>query len=69
MVRWDWENDGSYDTKWTSSKTSTHNLATYGINTIRLQVRDSGGLTDTIIHQVTVSEKSLVQVALPLVSR
>jgi CSLREA domain-containing protein len=69
MVRWDWENDGTYDTKWTTSKTSTYNLATYGINTIRLQVRDSGGLTDTIIHQVTVSEQSLKQLLLPLVSR
>jgi len=67
FVRWDWDNNGSYDTNWSTTKKASHSFATIGVNTIRLQVRDTGGLTDTVIHQVAVSEKTSWQILLPLV--
>ena len=53
-VRWDFEDDGLYDTLFTTTRTVTHTYATTGIKTIRLEVRDTGGLTDTTTHTVTI---------------
>ncbi len=55
-VRWDWENDGFYDTGWSTTKVATHIFTASGLYTIRLQVRDTGSLTDTTIRQVSVLE-------------
>jgi CSLREA domain-containing protein len=55
-VRWDWENDGFYDTVWSTTKVATHTFPTPGEHTTRLQVRDTGGLTDTVTQQVSVLE-------------
>jgi PKD repeat protein len=38
--RWDWENDGTWDTGWLASATTTHTWTTPGAKTIALQVRD-----------------------------
>jgi PKD repeat protein len=54
-VRWDWENDGSYDTGWSTTKTASHSFDTTGTHTIRLVVQDTRGLTDATTRQVTVS--------------
>lgn len=54
QVRWDWENDGTYDTNYTTRKTASHTYTTTGPHTIGLQVRDTGGLTATRMQQVTV---------------
>jgi PKD repeat protein len=62
-VRWDWENNGFYDTGWSTTKVATHTFTTPGLYTIRLQVRDTGGLTDTATRQVSVLES----VFLPIV--
>ncbi|MFQ6073247.1 MAG: PKD domain-containing protein, partial [Methanosarcinales archaeon] len=53
-VRWDWENDGIYDTSYTTTKTSTHKYLSKGNYTIKMQVKDTGGLTDTTTLKVTV---------------
>ena len=58
-VRWDWENNGSYDTGWSITKTTSHQYSTTGTKTIKLEVKDTGGLTDTVIHQITVSTACL----------
>jgi parallel beta-helix repeat protein len=55
-VRWDWENDGFYDTVWSTTKVATHTFTTPGKHTTRLQVRDTGGLADTATRQVSVLE-------------
>jgi hypothetical protein len=49
--RWDWENDGSWDTDFTSFPSSdhtiTHQFISSGTKTVKMEVRDPLGLTDT----------------------
>lgn len=45
-VRWDWEDDGIWDTPWTIQKLAEHQYSGRGTYTVRLAVRDPGGLTD-----------------------
>jgi PKD repeat protein len=66
-VRWDWDDNGTYDTTWSTTKIATHAFTTFGLFTIRLQVRDTGGLTDATIQQVEVT--TTPQVFLPLISK
>lgn len=53
-VRWDWENDGTYDTDYSTTKTATHQYSIEGTFTVNLEVKDKGGLTNTIKKYVTV---------------
>ena len=55
QVRWDWENDGTYDTQFSLVKTSIHQYQTVGTYTIKLQVMDSGGLQTTATKSLTVT--------------
>jgi uncharacterized protein (TIGR02145 family) len=57
IVRWDWENDGTWDTAYSSIKTTQHQYSTSGTKTINLQVRDSDGLSSTANQQVTVIDE------------
>jgi len=54
QVRWDFENNGTW-TSYTTSKTATHRYSTTGTKTVKLEVKDSGGLTGTTTQQVTIS--------------
>jgi hypothetical protein len=54
QVRWDWHNDGVYDTPWSYTKTSTHQFGSLGTKTVRLQVKDTYGLTDVTTRQVGI---------------
>lgn len=54
QVRWDWDNDGAWDIDWTRVKSATFRYPTLGPKTIRLDVRDSEGLTDSLFRQVDV---------------
>ncbi len=45
--RWDWTNDGTYDTDWLTSATTTHSYPSAGSYTVNLQVKDNAGGTDT----------------------
>jgi len=54
QVRWDWEDDGIYDTAWTNYKNAYHQYNTGGSYTIRLQVMDTGGLTGETTRTVIV---------------
>jgi len=58
QVRWDWENDGVWDTEWRTTKTASHQYTTTGTKTIRMQVQDTGGLMDVTTRSVTVSGDS-----------
>ncbi len=56
QVRWDWENDGTFDTSFSTTKTATHRFTTAGTKTIRLQVRDTSGATDQTTWTIDVDE-------------
>ncbi len=53
-VRFDWENDGTYDTSYSSILTATHTYSTIGTKTVKVQVKDSEGLTATATVSVVV---------------
>jgi parallel beta-helix repeat protein len=57
-VRWDWQNDGVWDTDWATEKLSSHAYSVGGTYTVILEVRDTGGLSDTANRSVTVQEPS-----------
>lgn len=57
-VRWDWEDDDSWDTIWSSAKAASHRYAFHGIFRIRLEVRDPDGNTDQVTHEVVAEGDS-----------
>ncbi|MDH7559084.1 MAG: PKD domain-containing protein [bacterium] len=57
-VRWDWENDGAYDTEYSKVKTANHQYASPGTKTIRLEVKDTDGYTGTTTRSVSVSARA-----------
>jgi len=57
-VRWDWEDDGTWDTAWSAVKTASHRYGQPGTYTIRLEVRDGAGATSTIVSDVVVLPNS-----------
>lgn len=54
-MRWDWENDGTFDTQFSTTKTNTHKYSTESTFTIKLEVKDTGGLTDNESKTLSVS--------------
>ncbi len=54
LVRWDYENDGVWDTGWSSVKTQSHTYPQTGSVVVALQVQDSGGLVDTKTRTISV---------------
>ncbi|MFH1227485.1 MAG: PQQ-binding-like beta-propeller repeat protein, partial [Planctomycetota bacterium] len=53
LVRWDWENDGVWDTSFSPAKTITRTFAA-GSHTIAMQIRDSAGAFVTATKTITV---------------
>ncbi len=60
-IRWDYEADGSFDTDWSVEKTSQWTLTEAGSHTVRLLVRDGGGLTASASGEVIVDPSDLVR--------
>jgi len=54
QVRWDWEDDGVFDTTYSTTKTMTHAFTTKGVYTVRLQVKNTSGAIGTVTKQITV---------------
>ncbi|MBI5525340.1 MAG: PKD domain-containing protein [Deltaproteobacteria bacterium] len=54
LVRWDWEDDGAWDTEYMDQKLAAHQFDTEGVHAIRVEVIDTGGLTDSATAQVLV---------------
>ena len=52
---WDWTNDGTYDTSWSTSASATHAYTNAGLYTVKLQVQDNSNITDTDIATVTIT--------------
>jgi hypothetical protein len=60
VVRWDWENDGVWDTQYSATKTATHQYAGAGAQTIRLEVKDTDGNTSTAQKVVNVGNQNRI---------
>ena len=56
QVRWDFDGNGTWDTSWSTNKTTGHRFAEAGNYTVKLQVRDGGGLTVIAGVNLTVNE-------------
>lgn len=56
QVRWDWENDGIWDTSYSTTKTNLHQYPSTGTKTIKLEVKDTGELTGSTTRAVTVRD-------------
>ncbi len=54
-VRWDFDNDGNFETAWTTEKTATQKYDAIGTYSVKLEVKDSGGLVSEKIKTVVVS--------------
>jgi len=54
QVRWDWDGDGTWDTSYSTDKTETHTYLIPGNYTIRMEVTDTGGLTNVTSEDVEV---------------
>ena len=53
--RWDWTNDGVYDTAWSTNAITAHSYTAEGIYTLCLQVKDEENLTDSATTTVNVT--------------
>lgn len=58
FVRWDFENDGFWDTEWNTAKIITHDYTAPGTYTIKLEVNDTCGAFANASHQLTVINES-----------
>jgi formylglycine-generating enzyme required for sulfatase activity len=65
VIRWDWENDGTWDTAFSTTKTATHRYGTDGTMTIKMEVKDTGGLADAATQSVMVYGQSGNMVLIP----
>src|SRR3989344_5640937 len=54
LVRWDFEDDGTFDTGFSTTKTVTHVFNTNGPKTVRLEVRDTAGDSSSTTQNVTI---------------
>ncbi|NUN13526.1 MAG: right-handed parallel beta-helix repeat-containing protein [Myxococcales bacterium] len=54
-VRWDYQNDGTWDTTWSTTKTATFTYPAEGTYTVAMEVRDAIGQISKATSQVTLS--------------
>lgn len=52
--RWDFTNDDKWDTDWIEEATITYVYSTPGNYTIKLQIKDNGGATNTAITMISI---------------
>lgn len=57
-VRWDWDSDGIWDTPLNQVLVESARFCVPGTRRVRLEVRDSGGLTDTTSAEILVTADS-----------
>ena len=59
-VRWDWNTDGTWDTDYSTTKTATHQYTTAGTYIIKLEVKDSAGLTNATTMTVSILLQGII---------
>lgn len=52
--RWDWTNDGTWDTDWLNTSTTTHSYSSAFTGKVKLQVKDAEGHMDANTASVTI---------------
>jgi hypothetical protein len=55
QFRWDWEDDGEWDTLYSSKVLNSHKYSTTGSKTIRLELKDTDGNTSSTTKTVVVN--------------
>jgi PKD repeat protein len=55
QVRWDWENDGIYDTDFSTNKALSHQFSAAGTYQVTLEVKDSESLGDVLTKTLEVA--------------
>ena len=58
MVKWDYQNDGVWDTEYSYNKLTTFTYNTVGNHYAKMKVLDSDGNTDSITKKITVLDDS-----------
>ncbi len=66
-VRWDFDDDGVWDVNWTTEETAQWQYLEPGVYTVRLEVRDSHGLTSNRTMQVEITPLVIPEFSGPLV--
>jgi uncharacterized protein (TIGR02145 family) len=57
QVRWDWNNDGIWDTEFSSNKVIQHTYSVSGTYNVAMEVRDTKGLSNSLVKSVKVNEQ------------
>jgi len=57
--RWDWENDGSYDTDWSQGFVVRHSWGNEGNYTVKIEVRDDDGGLGTDTANVNITKRKV----------
>jgi len=52
--RWDWQSDGTWDTNWSNDYMAYHTYDESGSYSITLEVKDTEGLSSTVVHGLNV---------------
>lgn len=58
MVRFDWENDGSWDTDWMNEKTHIRQFEKEGISTVKMEIMDTDGNKSDILESIRVTNSN-----------
>lgn len=58
QARWDWENDGLWDTAWSAGLSATHSYATPGTKVVALELKDSLGAVAKTTRVVEVNNSN-----------
>lgn len=62
QVRWDWNNDGNWDTDFSNEKQITHQYPNLGTHRVTLMVKDTNGETDIIYKVIKVLDGSVTDI-------
>lgn len=57
LYRWDFDNDGQWDIDFSDKATQSKSYTTPGTKLVAMQVKDAGGLVDTIVKSFNVKAK------------
>ena len=58
LIRWDWDGDDNFDTQYSTKKTADHIFTEAGEYLVKLMVKDTRGLTDTLQQALMVTSSN-----------